>query len=173
MRGLQRAHHVHAVVEGDLPQLLPAHYAQVVLILIMIFLAWIRQLCGCLQTHANVYVSAPSVEPQFSSSIPLAPLTSCKYRLRRHHVSHQPSNWICHSHTGCQMTDLSAKICYPVLQMRSFPSEACLPGLVRAFLSVKLVVEGHMTLIWAIAAACLAARSCAVCLMDKPVTCEA
>ena len=32
-----RAHHVHAVTEDDLSQLLPAHYAEVVIIVVVVF----------------------------------------------------------------------------------------------------------------------------------------
>ena len=69
---------MHAVVEDNLPQLLPAHNAQVLIILVdlpgEVYL-------GCLQPHASAYMSSLSeslVVPQY----PLAPPTSCKYRLR-------------------------------------------------------------------------------------------
>ncbi len=49
-----RAHHVHAVVEDDLPQLLPAHHAQTVIILVLL----LRETCilCALRSHASTFL---------------------------------------------------------------------------------------------------------------------
>ena len=49
------AHHVHAMAEDDLPQILPAHYAEVVIIVMIVS---VREVCFLnLQTHASTLTS--------------------------------------------------------------------------------------------------------------------
>lgn len=47
-----RAHHMHAVVEYDLPRFLPAYYAEVIIIRVILLVAECS--AGRLQPHANI-----------------------------------------------------------------------------------------------------------------------
>ena len=47
-----RAHHMHAVVEYDLPRFLPAYYAEVIIIQVILLVAECS--AGRLQPHANI-----------------------------------------------------------------------------------------------------------------------
>ncbi len=54
------AHHVHALIEDDLPQLLPAHHAQTLIIWVLL----LREICipCALQSHAITSLS-PAFPP--------------------------------------------------------------------------------------------------------------
>ena len=90
---------MHAVVEDDLPQILPAHYAEVVLISGCLFA---EVCCGRLQPHATVYMSylsATLVVTQNSFGTTHVMQIQTAVALRHQPPSRRPLT--CHEETLC------------------------------------------------------------------------